>query len=761
MLSRLSRPSRLYRGCVVAALVALAPACMQGATSESPADAGPSKDVQGDAKPPPVTTDPQFKAAFAPVLDQAKTMTLDAFLALHTPADAAKPITPSYDPLKALHMDVVQEKLVLNAAEQQKLKENGFVVARRLSYPTMANALLTTFQKDLPVMVTSDAILQALHSSYDDILSTLEQYALLGILQESLAKAHAAVPALQPGAAADAKKAKDDVDFYLTVARSLLSGKAEKAKGGAAVDALVGKFLGYIAAEQMADVELFGSARTEDYSQFKPRGHYTATPELQRYFKAMMWLGRTDLRFAEFDTVSGKWQWRPRQVMAAILLKQAVEQGGALPGVQSVDDLVTLMVGPIDYINLSGLQKMVTEQGWSDPSAVGELSATQIASVIDKMASGAYGSQQIASHYLETDPFSAETTPLPPSFAMLGQRFVIDSYVFSNVVYDRVLWQGSKVQRVLPNALDAMFVLGNDQVLPLLADEFGKFPYWGALHDLRWLVDQHGADFWQGNVYNLWLDSLRQLNPPTTAAKYPFALRTPAWRDKTIHTQLASWAQLRHDTLLYAKQSYTGAVSCAHPGAYVEPNPALFAKLKLLGAVASQALLNAPAVPSAVKTQLGTFFTDWQSIMGKLELAATHELSPEGATEQDIAFLKGVISSANICGMVYTGWYTKLFFQADSLDAFKPTIADVHTNPNQGPLPGPDVLHVATSNVDLMVLTVDTCEGGEAFVGPVFRYHEVDWKKIERLSDEDWKQMLKDGKAPPPPAWTGSFAVAP
>ncbi len=752
--------SRLSRSWSLVALLALTGACSSTPSSQSPADAGVSADVQGDAKPPPVTTDPQFKAAYAPVLAKAKDMKLEEFLALHTPADAAKPITPTYDPLKALHMDVVQEKLALTAAEQQKLKENGFVVARRLTYPTMANALLTTFQKDLPVVVTSDAVLQALHSSYDDILSTLEQYALLGILQESLAKAHAAVPALQPGAAADAKKAKDDVDFYLTVARSLLSGKTEKAQGGAAVDALVTKFLGYIAAEQMTDVELFGVARTEDYSQFKPRGHYTATPELQRYFKAMMWLGRTDLRFAEFDSLAGKWLWRPRQVMAAILLQQAVEQGGALAGVQSVDDLVTLMVGPIDYINLAGLKKLVADQGWGDPSAVANLSEAQIAAVVDKLAGGAYGSQQIASHYLETDPFSAEATPLPPSFALLGQRFVIDSYVFSNVVYDRVLWQGGKVQRVLPSPLDALFVLGNDQVLPLLSSDFSKFPYWGALHDLRWLVDQHGADFWQGNVYNLWLDSLRQLNAPTTAAKFPFALRTPAWRDKTVHTQLASWAQLRHDTLLYAKQSYTGAASCSHPGAYVEPNPALFAKLKLLGAVAGQALLNAPAVPATVKAQLGTFFTDWQDIMGKLELAATHELSPEGATEQDITFLKGVISSANICGIVYTGWYTKLFFQADSLDAFKPTIADVHTNPNQGPLPGPDVLHVATSNADLMVLTVDTCEGGEAFVGPVYRYHEVDWKKIERLSDEDWKQMLKDGKAPPPPAWTGSFAAS-
>ena len=30
----------------------------------------------------------------------------------------------------------------------------------------------------------------------------------------------------------------------------------------------------------------------EDYSQYKPRGHYTINSDLARYFKAMMWYGR-------------------------------------------------------------------------------------------------------------------------------------------------------------------------------------------------------------------------------------------------------------------------------------------------------------------------------------------------------------------------------------------------------------------------------------------------------------------------------------
>jgi hypothetical protein len=179
-----------------------------------------------------------------------------------------------------------------------------------------------------------------------------------------------------------------------------------------------------------------------------------------------------------------------------------------------------------------------------------------------------------------------------------------------------------------------------------------------------------------------------------------------------------------------------------------------------MGGIAGQALTNVKTKEPWMKDSLAKFFTDWQLHMGKLELAATHELSGQGTTAEDVEFLKGVIMAGNICGVTYSGWYPKLFYGPESVDKFKPTIADVHTNPNQGPLPGPNVLHVATGKVNLMVMTVDTCTGAETFVGPVFRYHEVDWKKIERLSDQDWEKQLKAGTAPPPPAWTSSFKAS-
>ena len=63
-------------------------------------------------------------------------------------------------------------------------------------------------------------------------------------------------------------------------------------------------------------------------------------------------------------------------------------------------------------------------------------------------------------------------------------------------------------------------------------------------------------------------------------AGLPTITGTEAWGRRVLNTQLFSWAELRHDTILYAKQSVTSIPGCAFPTAYVDPYPAVFARLE-------------------------------------------------------------------------------------------------------------------------------------------------------------------------------------
>jgi len=49
-------------------------------------------------------------------------------------------------------------------------------------------------------------------------------------------------------------------------------------------------------------------------------------------------------------------------------------------------------------------------------------------------------------------------------------------------------------------------------------------------------------------------------------------------------------------------------------------------------------------------------------------------------------------------------------------------------------------------------------EGKEQIVaGPVFSYYEFKQRMSDRLTDEQWQQMLRSGKEPLLPSWTNSF----
>ena len=58
-------------------------------------------------------------------------------------------------------------------------------------------------------------------------------------------------------------------------------------------------------------------------------------------------------------------------------------------------------------------------------------------------------------------------------------------------------------------------------------------------------------------------------------------------------TALGSWTELRHDTILYAKQTMAemgGLEEPQSPRGYVEPNPALWARLQTLEALTRRVL---------------------------------------------------------------------------------------------------------------------------------------------------------------------------
>jgi hypothetical protein len=562
-------------------------------------------------------------------------------------------------------------------------------------------------------------------------------------------------------------EAARDADFYLTVAASLLSGQV--ATPVTVLDrAEVVRFVeGANAASGAEPITIFGTPREIDFSQFKPRGHYAGDEQLERYFRAMMWLGRIDLRLIETLGDGSRKFWR-RQLETALALGALLDEASR-EDYRVIDATVGAFVGEHDYMTVPQLGELLTALGTTPEQGLGERSDETIAQAI---IDGDYGAQRIASHIIRKQPGVDGTLPLSASFAFFGQRYTVDSHVFSNVVFDRV------ETRVLPSPLDAAFAaFGNDHAAALLADELVQRPYAGALASMRTLVDAHPSDYWQGSLYTGWLGALRTLSARVdggapgsagspTAEGLPAVARTELWGRRLLNTQLASWAELRHDTILYAKQSYTAGTTCEFPDAYVEPYPELFHAIARFAekgqGVAGDLELDADP------TGLGTRITTYFSTLGRIatSLAEMAELQRSGMphSAEHVAFINQAIrvEGGGSGDPWQTGWYKDLFFDPIGGIALDPTIADVHTDPGgEWPITrGPSVLHVGTGMPRPMLVSVDTCEGPRAYAGIVFAYHEHLEPGFNRLDDEGWRGYVVRGTVSDVP-WLAPVLGAP
>jgi hypothetical protein len=220
-------------------------------------------------------------------------------------------------------------------------------------------------------------------------------------------------------------------------------------------------------------------------------------------------------------------------------------------------------------------------------------------------------------------------------------------------------------------------------------------------------------------------------------------MQTSAWGDKELQSVLASWTELRHDTILYAKQSYTEATSAFPPGeiaviGYVEPVPEFYQRLLALTTMTRMGLSDLDALNETETFRLYNL----ETLLGKLLTIATSELEGKELSESDYEFIRGFGGQLDgiITGVNDQGKQTTI-------------IADVHTDTNTG-----TVLEEAVGYVDLIIVAYKTPDGNViAGAGPVLSYYEFKQPMSDRLTDEAWKQLLESGQEPSRPTWTESF----
>jgi hypothetical protein len=739
-------------GWPIALWIAALTGCGSDGTSSQPNGTGSDPDVAdpGVVTGPqtPVSASVEVPESLREALAQAAASDGTALKGTHAPPLDAE---LGYDPASASGLELIQNSLIaLSDAELRRLGENGLAISKTREFPTFPYGYKTIYSEDLPVYVSADSVLFAVHRSFDEILKQVEFTYLIPELREMLGEMRARLQVAEYP-----EPLQGELDVYLTLAESLLTRKVLAPASSGDAEAIADLYDLAVAGEGHRIVTWLGIQRDEDFSQFRPRGHYTDEPILEQYFRTMILLGRADLRLIETQG-NGEQVFHRSQFDAAVALDELMSPR-ARERWQRIDRVIGLLSAERDSMSPADMASLLAELGVKDFVSARGLDDTTIAAAI---SGGDWGAQRIASRIIYKEPGVKETLPLDRSFALFGQRYTVDSHVFVNTTYDRV------EDRLMPDPLDVAFAaLGNDAALEPLSNELTNASYAAGLARTRVLVDAHEADYWESSIQTSWLSALRALSPTAESlAAQPSVFRTRAAQNRILNTQLASWAELRHGTILYTKQSYTGGNACEFPDAYVDPYPEFYARL---GRLAGQISEIADEIDASTDDSLAPRLTDWadnfQAAMAKLERMAENQKTGTPHDAELMDFVNDAVSwtlehqgcdaSAPPVPVGLKGWYLRLFFdQSQSLEQ-DPTIADVHTQPTDEA--GNDVgrvLHVGTGLARLLVITVETCNGPRAYAGLASSYGQTVEENWKRMDDPTWAERIAKGPFPDP-AW--------
>ena len=613
----------------------------------------------------------------------------------------------------------------LRPREKETLQKYGFI-ARKSAYPKFSTLYQHLKTGAIPVYVTTDCVLHTYHILYDYSLRILEMNYLYGDAVSLVDSLIAQTKMLLEDTDGQIREALFDNLAYFEIGAKLLDSdyaiSTEVQEKVTAELALIEK------AEAIEKSPLFGYR--EDYSQYKPRGHYTRNETLQRYFRAMMWFGRMAFYLKpEKDPMNAQGKWYTKR---ALLVMEIAQEH--LAHWQRLSAPIELYVGKSDDLTVQDYLEMKREH-FADKRFIDIASDDML---LEQFITQAllYRPPQIVSTVV---PDTMDPQIATKGMRFLGQKYIPDAYIFQNLVYDIVGTQTNP--RIFPRGLDVLAVLGSARARDILLETYNEDRDLNYTKQLNTLSAEFSAieeDDWFTNLYWGWLATLKSLLPAVPGFQ-------PAYQDKCLQTALGSWAELRHDTILYAKQSYTMEITAVRPRpevvkGYVEPIPECYARLKQLVDMSKQELEKSAFLDNLVAEK----FTTFSQLLSQLHDIAIKERNGETLTDDEYIFIHNIGGALEGLETFPAGGYQTETDESAAL------IADVHTDPNTKM-----VLEVANA-VPALLYTVVTIEGKpHLFAGGVYDYYEFLQPLAERLTDEQWQEL---SPKPEKPGWIEFFA---
>jgi hypothetical protein len=342
----------------------------------------------------------------------------------------------------------------------------------------------------------------------------------------------------------------------------------------------------------------------------------------------------------------------------------------------------------------------------------------------------------------------------------------MDAFIFQNLISDRVGTQANP--RKLPTGLDIMAAFGSLPAMQVLEQtgETAYLHYPEQMAMLQDLVSSQSLEDWFSSFYSAWVYSfLPQISAKDTS--YPSYMQTQAWGFKDMNSALGSWAELKHDTALYTKMpEFAGGGgppgSPPAPG-YVEPDPFVFFNLANAVRSLQNGLISLNMTQTYASADEGDFFTADQFVnliftdlgnfadqLDQFGQIAAKELSNETISEDDAYAIQDCLGPVE-CKVEYM---QNMHFHGVGPDQQMPPVPVIAAAAGAEN----DILQVGVGNLDRIYVAVPLEGKLQIAQGGVFSYYEFKQPRSNRLTDDQWREILQGGDMQPP-AWTAAFSL--
>ena len=630
-----------------------------------------------------------------------------------------KPSVPEYSVDASFSNVINAQEFVLgeyvSEAYREKLAKNLFVVGGE-----MGNEFWEQYESNAytqtPNFVTVDSLMHTYHLYFAHLLKSIEKTSLSDkvktISSSMLEKSMEQYDALKGTEWEDA--ATRNVAYFAVACRLCEAESTVPDYVTDIVDAETEKIMSADGIYDSAIIEDY----MEDYSQYKPRGYYEGDKQLENYFRTMMWFGRITFMASDESTTRSA-------VLMSIALKES-----ALTDWESVYAVTSFFAGASDDFGYCEYMPVIEAAYRESPTAdvlVGNESAWK--SLNEKIS-------EMDPPRIQSIPVYDDEENVIPGFRLMGQRFTIDGNIMQNLIYRAVEENDKSERRMLPTVLDVPAALGSEKAKEIALDNGAKaFPdYETNLQKLRDDIATSPDSIWNSSLYAGWLNTLRPLLLEKGQG-YPAFMQNSEWTKKTLETFAGSYAELKHDTVLYSKQPMAemggGDMDPVDDRGYVEPEPLVYARFSNLAKTTAEGLKKYGMISSEDEDNLGLL----RELSDKLLVIAQKELKNELPSDEEFELIK------NYGGNIEHFWYDATKDESDSeyftSDEFPSAIiVDVATDPNGA------VLEAGTGRPREMAVVVPVDGILRIATGSVYDYYEFEWPLSDRLTDTKWRRMV-------------------